>query len=103
MWVLRRGNARPGADGVVTDGAALSCSGRHTERGLLGRLPGITALSTPELLGVITRGVLEWLLMSELPLAPCRSAADLLSETAGMVLRRALAHACPRRRDVRTG
>jgi hypothetical protein len=92
VWAgLRRGNARPGADGVVTDGAALSGSGRHTEPGLLRRLPGITALSAPpELLGVIRRGVLEWLLTSELPLAIDRSAADLLCETVGVVLRGAL-------------
>jgi hypothetical protein len=61
VWAgLRRGNARPGADGVVTDGAALSCSGRHTEPGLLRRLPGITALSAPpELLSVIARSILS--------------------------------------------
>jgi AcrR family transcriptional regulator len=49
------------------------------------------ALSTPpELLSVITRGALERLLSSELPLALDRSAADLLRETVDVVLRGAL-------------
>lgn len=49
------------------------------------------ALSTPpELLSVITRGALERLLTSELPLALDRSAADLLRETVDVVLRGAL-------------
>jgi hypothetical protein len=54
-------------------------------------LPGITAPSTPrELLTVFMRGVLERLLTSELPLALDRSAADLVRETVGVVLRGAL-------------
>jgi hypothetical protein len=53
-------------------------------------LPGITAPSAPELLSVITRGIVEWLLISELPLALCRSAAGLLREIVGVVLRGAL-------------
>jgi len=88
---LRCGKARPGADGVVTDGAALSGSDRRTEPGLPRRLPGITAVSAlPELLSVITLGIQEWLLTSELPLALDWSAARLprlLRETVGMVLR----------------
>jgi AcrR family transcriptional regulator len=49
------------------------------------------ALSTlPELLSVIVRGAVERLLTSELPLALDRSAADLLRETVGVVLRGAL-------------
>jgi hypothetical protein len=65
--------------------------GRHTEPGLPRRLPGITAPSAPpELLGVITRGTLERLLTSELPVALDRSVADLLRETVGVVLRGAL-------------
>jgi hypothetical protein len=55
-------------------------------------LPGITAPSAPPelLISVITRGILEWLLTSELPLALDRSAADLLRETVGVMLRGAL-------------
>jgi hypothetical protein len=54
-------------------------------------LPGITALSAPpELLIVIARSILEWLLTSELPLAPGWSAAGLLREAVGVVLRGAL-------------
>jgi AcrR family transcriptional regulator len=50
------------------------------------------ALSTPaELLSVITRGALESLLASELPLALDRSAAGLSRETAGVMQRGALA------------
>jgi hypothetical protein len=88
VWAgLRRGNARPGADGLVTDAAPLPCGGRHPEPGLLRRLPGITAPSAPpERLSVITRGILERLLTSELPLALDRSAADLLRKTVGVVL-----------------
>jgi AcrR family transcriptional regulator len=49
------------------------------------------ALSTPpELLSVITRGAMERLLTSELPLTLDRSAADLLRETVDVVLRGAL-------------
>jgi AcrR family transcriptional regulator len=49
------------------------------------------ALSTPpELLSVITRGALERLLSSELPLTLDRTAADLLRETVDVVLRGAL-------------
>jgi hypothetical protein len=80
-----------GADGVTTAAAALPCRGRHAEPGLLRRLPGITAPSAPrELLTVFMRGVLERLLTSELPLALDRSAADLVRETVGVVLRGAL-------------
>ena len=64
---------------------------RHTEPGLLRRLPGITAPSAPpELHSSITRGILERLLTSELPLALDRSAADLLRETVDVVLHGAL-------------
>jgi hypothetical protein len=60
MQVDRFRNARPGTDGVVTDAAALPCRGRRTEPGLPTRLPGITAPSAPpELLSVITCGILE--------------------------------------------
>ena len=49
------------------------------------------ALNTPpELLSVITRGAVERLLSSELPLTLDRSAADLLRETVDVVLRGAL-------------
>jgi hypothetical protein len=64
---------------VVTDGAALPCRARCTAPGLPRRLPGITALSAPpEEFSVITRGIVEWLLIPELPLALGRGAADLL-------------------------
>lgn len=46
--------------------------------------------AAPELLSVITRNILEWLLISELPLALCRSAADLPRETIEVVLGGAL-------------
>ena len=77
---------------MVTDGVALSCSGRRTEPGLLRRLPGITALSLPpELLSV---GVLEWLLTSELRLALGQSAAGLLRGSVGVALGGALVPGC---------
>ena len=80
---------------MVTDGVALSCSGRRTEPGLLRRLPGITALSLPpELLSVIARGVLEWLLTSELRLALGQSAAGLLRGSVGVLLGGALVPGC---------
>jgi hypothetical protein len=54
-------------------------------------LPGITALTGPhELFSVVARSIVKWLLISGLPLAFCRSAADLLRETVGVVLRSAL-------------
>jgi hypothetical protein len=92
---------RLGADGVVTDGAARPCRTATLEPGLLRRLPGITAPSAPpELHSSITRGILERLLTSELPLVLERSAVDLLRGTVDVVLRGA---PVPRRRDIRTG
>lgn len=54
----------------------------------------VGALNTaPELLSCITRGAVERLLTSQLPLALNRTAADLLRETVHVVLRGALVHA----------
>ena len=85
------GSAIPMGRNPPASGAGLLSRRWQLTPGLLGRSPGITALSAPpELFSVITRGILEWLLISELR-SRSAGARPLLRETVEVVLRGALA------------